>query len=370
VLPRWLRRGSKPDRTTLVPPRLLDALVTLGEHHIPSGIKPGEAIAAVKAAIARLPAAGWVSVEYHPVRLVPDPVDWVEMDETQRGRSAGFRTDLVASVAAALAALARSLPAAVQPRPFAPSVAVTGFAEAPPPGLHYRPPATNLSTSADADADVSDTVLLQRLLVHATGVTSGAAAPAAIQRFGSLAHVLAAPGHELAEVSGLGEHSVAAIKLVHALALRRARSALMGQPVADHWERLLAYLRSAIAREKVEQFRILFLDAAGRLIADEAQARGTVNHTPVYPREVVRRALELHAASLILVHNHPSGDPTPSPADVDMTAQVEAAGRVLGVAVFDHLIVGSGRCLSFREAGLLAGEHFVERPGTSYGCPA
>ena len=346
----WLRRGGPAAPPG--PARQLDALVALGPHHIPPGVTPGDAARAVKAGVAGLATAGLVTVEYHPARSEPDRVSWVELDETDRRRSAAFRLDLEALVAAVLIALP---PGAAPPVP----EPVSGFAEAPWSPRHavptdLIPPYSAPVPPAPADADLSDTALLQRLLAHATGVASGAAAPRVIERFGSLAHTLAAPGHELAEVPGLGEHSVAAIKLVHALALRSARGALIGQNVERNRGRLLAYLRSAIARDKVEQFRILFLDAAGRLQADEAQARGTVNHTPVYPREVVRRALELRAAALILVHNHPSGDPTPSRADLEMTAQIEAAGRVVGVAVLDHLIVVTGDCLSFRDEGLLA----------------
>jgi DNA repair protein RadC len=115
----------------------------------------------------------------------------------------------------------------------------------------------------------------------------------------------------------------------------------------------MAYLNAALARERVEQFRVLFLDTRNRLLADEAQARGTVNHTPVYPREVVKRALELQATALILVHNHPSGDPTPSREDREMTQQVKQAAGSLSIALHDHIIVGNGRWLSFRQEGLL-----------------
>jgi DNA repair protein RadC len=113
------------------------------------------------------------------------------------------------------------------------------------------------------------------------------------------------------------------------------------------------YLNVVLARERVEQFRVLFLDSRNRLLADEAQARGTVNHTPVYPREVVKRALELHATAIILVHNHPSGDPTPSQADLEMTREVREAARTLSIALHDHIIVGNGRWLSFLREGLL-----------------
>ncbi len=127
----------------------------------------------------------------------------------------------------------------------------------------------------------------------------------------------------------------------------------MDRPVVNNWDRLMEYLGAVLSREKTEQFRVLFLDNRNRLIADEAQARGTVNHTPVYPREVVKRALELHATALILVHNHPSGDPTPSQEDVAMTDEVREAASVLSIALHDHVIVGNGRWTSFRKEGLL-----------------
>ena len=178
-------------------------------------------------------------------------------------------------------------------------------------------------------------------------------AKALINRFGSFGAVLAAPQEALLATRGLGPHSVAALKLVQASALRLARAEVLDRPVLNNWERLIGYLTAVLAEEKVEQFRVLFLDTRNRLIADEAQARGTVNHTPVYPREVVKRALELHATALILVHNHPSGDPTPSREDVAMTAEVKAATGALGIALHDHLIIGRGRHLSFRREGLL-----------------
>jgi DNA repair protein RadC len=178
-------------------------------------------------------------------------------------------------------------------------------------------------------------------------------ARALLARFGSFANAIAAPLAELRQVEGLGEAGAAALKTVQAAATRLARSEVMHQPVLNSWDRLVGYLAVAIARERVEQFRILFLDSRNRLIADEAQARGTVNHTPVYPREVVRRALELQATALILVHNHPSGDPTPSRADIEMTAEIKAAAATIGIVVHDHLIIGNGRHLSLRREGLL-----------------
>ena len=136
-------------------------------------------------------------------------------------------------------------------------------------------------------------------------------AKALINRYGSFANVFAAPKQALLETRGLGVHSVAALKLVQAAALRLAQGEVIERPILDTWNRLLEYLTAAMAREKTEVFRVLFLDSKNRLIAAEALASGTVNHTPVYPREVLKRALDLHATALILVHNHPSGDPSP-----------------------------------------------------------
>ena len=178
-------------------------------------------------------------------------------------------------------------------------------------------------------------------------------ARALISRFGSFSSSIAAPRTELLGVEGLGEAGVSALKVVQAAALRLARAEVLHQPVLNNWDRLMSYLNAALARERVEQFRILFLDNKNRLLADEAQARGTVNHTPVYPREVVKRALELHATAIILVHNHPSGDPTPSRDDIEMTREIKLAAQTLAVVLHDHVIVGNGRWLSFRKEGLL-----------------
>ena len=154
-------------------------------------------------------------------------------------------------------------------------------------------------------------------------------------------------------VDGLGETGVAALKVVHAAAIRLMRAEVIDQPILNNWDRLLDYLNAEVSRERVEQFRVLFLDNRNRLLADEAQQRGTVNHTPVYPREVAKRALELNATALILVHNHPSGDPTPSRDDIAMTQQVKAAVEPLSIALHDHIVVGNGRWLSFLREGLL-----------------
>ena len=171
--------------------------------------------------------------------------------------------------------------------------------------------------------------------------------------FGSYANALAAPLPELLRIEGLGEAGAAALKLVHGASVRLLRAEVKDQPILNNWDRLIAYLNAALAREQVEQFRVLFLDTRNRLLGDEALTRGTVNHTPVYPREVVRRAIELRATALILVHNHPSGDPTPSRDDVAMTDEVRRAATTVGIVLHDHIIIGNGKWLSFRQDGLL-----------------
>ncbi|MBB3881463.1 RadC family protein [Acetobacter oeni] len=171
--------------------------------------------------------------------------------------------------------------------------------------------------------------------------------------FGSLSGVLTATNQSLRAIAGVGPHLLSAIRIMQDAALRLHRASLQSIEILSDRPRLYQYLSAVLAREVIEQFRILFLRSDDTLIADEAQARGTVNHTPVYPREVVRRALELGATSIILVHNHPSGDPTPSPDDLAMTRQVSAAAAILGLVVRDHIIVGNGRWLSFAEKGLL-----------------
>ncbi len=178
-------------------------------------------------------------------------------------------------------------------------------------------------------------------------------AKALIGRFGNLAGVLAAHPRELATVSGMGATSIAVLKIVPEAARRLAREEISGRPVIASWDRLLAYCRIALGRETVEQFRLLFLDKKNHLIADEMQQRGTVDHTPVYPREVVKRCLELGASAVILVHNHPSGDPTPSRADIEMTKEVQEAAGKLGISVHDHIVIGKSGHASFKSLGLL-----------------
>ena len=174
-----------------------------------------------------------------------------------------------------------------------------------------------------------------------------------IERFGSFAEAINAPPERLKEVKGIGDAAILQLKLVRAAALRLMQGGIMQRPVLTSWTAVLDYCRAAMGFEAREQFRILFLDKKNRLIADEVQQRGTVDHTPVYVREVVKRALELSASAIILVHNHPSGDPTPSRADIDMTRQIVDAARPLGVTIHDHIIVGRQGHASFKALKLI-----------------
>ena len=174
-----------------------------------------------------------------------------------------------------------------------------------------------------------------------------------ISRFGSFAEVVNAPDTLLREVSGVGHRVIEELRLTRAASLRLARAEVVSKPVVSSWERLLEYCRMAMAYEKREQFRILFLDRKNHLIGDEVQQEGTVDHTPVYVREVVKRALELSASAIILVHNHPSGDPTPSRADVEMTRLIIEAAKPLGITVHDHLIVGREGHVSMKAMKLI-----------------
>ncbi|SJZ49606.1 RadC family protein [Consotaella salsifontis] len=178
-------------------------------------------------------------------------------------------------------------------------------------------------------------------------------AKALLQRFKTLPEVLGAPVHLMTEVEGVGEATALDLKIVAALNQRSLRSELKAREVLSSWSSVLEYCRAAMAFEDREQFRILFLDKKNALIADEVQQVGTIDHTPVYPREVVKRALELSATALILVHNHPSGDPTPSRADIDMTKTIIDTAAPLGIKVHDHVIVGSHGQVSFKGLKLI-----------------
>ncbi|MBX3577837.1 MAG: DNA repair protein RadC [Rhizobiaceae bacterium] len=165
-------------------------------------------------------------------------------------------------------------------------------------------------------------------------------AKALLARFGTLAEVLGATEQALADVAGMGRATALDVKIISAAAARMAFGEIKGREVLSSWDSVLAYCRTSMAFEPREQFRVLFLDKKNALIADEVQQVGTVDHTPVYPREVVARALQHGATAIILVHNHPSGDPTPSKADIDMTRTIIDTARPLGIAVHDHIIVG------------------------------
>ena len=178
-------------------------------------------------------------------------------------------------------------------------------------------------------------------------------AHALLQAFGDFNGVISAPAQRLREISGVGEAVICELKVVEAAAQRLARAKVMHRQVISSWDALLDYCHTTMAHLQTEQFRVLYLDRKNVLIADEEQARGTVDHVPVYPREVAKRALELNASALILVHNHPSGDPTPSQSDIDMTAQIDMACAALGMSLHDHLIIGKSQELSFKSAGYL-----------------
>jgi DNA repair protein RadC len=178
-------------------------------------------------------------------------------------------------------------------------------------------------------------------------------AKALLKRFGSLAAVLGAAPEALGAVKGMGPASVAALVAVRAAAREMLRAEMVRRPVISSWQHLLDYCTARLGFAEAEEFHLLFLDAKNAVIADETQQHGTVNHTPVYPREVVKRALELAASAIIMVHNHPSGDVTPSRADIEMTRAVREAAKAVGISLHDHLVFGRGRHASFKNLGLL-----------------
>ncbi len=394
---RWIGRGGGHAEVPDAP--AFDALVDLDIGGLPPGADRAAAVTAVVAAIAALPGAAWISVELHrqaaPATAQVFPAGTSDRPGGEAWQS--LRSQVEATALQALSTLgppAADVPAypmredatfeaaLAQRRKlddapgFGRAKPVAGFGEsmaapfdaldklaalaqlvsqssraAPKPAAAAGPVATALPEPPAAAA--SDVELTARLLGFVLPTDGRSAAAAAVGRFGSFAAVLAAPETELRRVPGLGTHGIAAIKLIHAAAVRLARAGVTGQPVLEDSERLVAYLSTVLARERVEQFRILFLDDRGMLRADEVQGTGTVNHTPVYPREVVRRALQLGASSLVLVHNHPSGDPTPSRDDVDMTRQISEAAGALSIVIRDHFIIGNGRWFSFKATGLL-----------------
>jgi DNA repair protein RadC len=217
-------------------------------------------------------------------------------------------------------------------------------------GHRERLRARFLEAGPDALADYE---LLELLLFAVPRIDTKPLAKALIERFGSFAEVISRSEQELRSVDGVGDTVVVTLKSVQAAAQRLLRTKVVDKPVISSWSALLDYCTAQMAYNPIEQFRLMFLDRKNRLIADEPQAEGTVDHTPVYPREVVKRALELNACALIMVHNHPSGDPKPSRADIEMTRKVKDAAAAVGLTLHDHVIVSRGGALSFRTEGLL-----------------
>jgi DNA repair protein RadC len=230
----------------------------------------------------------------------------------------------------------------------------TGMEEAPVDfHLGHRERLRERFLNAGAVA-LADYELLEMVLFRA--IKRGDTKPMAkalIQRFGSFSEVISAPLERLVEVKGVGEAVATELKIIQAAALRLAKGAVVQRPVLATWNNIIDYCHSAMAFEEREQFRLLFLDKKNQLIADEVQQEGTVDHTPVYTREVMKRALELSASAIILVHNHPSGDPTPSMADIDMTQKIILAADKLGILVHDHIIIGRKGHASFRNLQLI-----------------
>jgi DNA repair protein RadC len=246
----------------------------------------------------------------------------------------------------------RSKPKAVSAAASQPEIK-SGLSEAPPHYHGHRQRLRERFRAAGNDA-LSDYELLELVLFRA--IPQRDVKPLAkemIEKFGSFGEVVAAPSHLLSEVKGLGDAAITELKLVAAAAQRLAKSKVQGRKVLSSWSSVIDYCRTAMAFADKEQFRVLFLDKRNQLIADEVQQTGTVDHTPVYPREVVKRALELSATAVILVHNHPSGDPTPSRADIQMTQSIVEIAKPLGISVHDHLIVGKEGHASFKGLKLI-----------------
>lgn len=202
--------------------------------------------------------------------------------------------------------------------------------------------------------DMADYELLEMVLFAA--IPRGDTKPIAkdlLKRFHTFAGVISADIEDLKQVSGIGESAAAAIKIVEAAALRLKHDRVIKQPIINSWQAILDYCEASLKYKKEEEFRVLFVDKKNQLIADELQQQGTVDQAPVYPREIIKRALELKASALILVHNHPTGDPTPSPQDVEMTQHVVKAAEVMGIKVHDHVIIGKETYTSFKSLGMI-----------------
>lgn len=229
----------------------------------------------------------------------------------------------------------------------------SGFKEAP----HYHGHRERLRSRfrESGSASLADYELLELVLFRAVPQRDvKPLAKALIEQFGSFAEVISAPATRLKEIEGVGDAIVTELKVVEAAAQHLAKGRIKNKKVLSSWSSVIDYCRSSMAFSDKEQFRVLFLDKRNQLIADEVQQKGTVDHTPVYPREVVKRALELSATAIVLVHNHPSGDPTPSRADIQMTKTIIDVARPLGIEVHDHIIVGKDGHASLKGLRLIS----------------
>ncbi|MFZ1413116.1 MAG: DNA repair protein RadC [Defluviicoccus sp.] len=230
----------------------------------------------------------------------------------------------------------------------------SAVAKAPPP-LHadHRQRLRERFLKSDTDA-FPDYELLELLLFYSIDrVDVKPLAKELLRDFGSLRSILAAEPARLLQYKRVNERTLALFKALKETGRRLSRAEIEDRPLISSWDALVTYCRLTLADESIERFHVLYLNRKNRLIADEQQQRGTVDHTPVYPREVVKRALELGATAVILVHNHPSGDPTPSQADIDMTRTIKEAAEIIGISVYDHIIVGRTGAQSLRTLGLL-----------------
>jgi len=227
---------------------------------------------------------------------------------------------------------------------------------APKPKPHYHGHRDRLRTRfADGGVDaLADYEMLELYLFNSIPRKDvKPIAKALVAKFGNFADVIAAPIERLTEIKGVSPKTALDLKILKAAATKLGRETVMGRPVLSSWTALLDYCRSAMQFEIKEQFRVLFLDRKNRLIADEIMGHGTIDRAPVYPREIIKRALSLEASALILAHNHPSGDPTPSHSDIEITKRIVDAAKTIGVSVHDHLIIGRENTASFKTLGLM-----------------
>lgn len=230
----------------------------------------------------------------------------------------------------------------------------SGTPDAPKPHYHGHRGRVRERVMKAGVEPLADYELLELLLFYSIErIDTKPMAKALLERFGTLGDVFAAEPAQLREFE-IDQRTLVHFKAMREVGRRLAERKVKDMPVLTNWQQLIDYCHAALAHEKTEQFRILFLDRKNVLIADEVQQRGTIDHTPVYPREVVKRALALNAAALILVHNHPSGDPKPSRDDIEMTREIKAASEALGIAIHDHLVIGRKGHASFRSLGLLS----------------